>query len=200
MSSALWCVVNGRACAPPGIGWKIGVSTSMNPRSSSQRRVRLTIRLRVPERRAAVGVGPQVDVALAVAGVGVGDALPLVSEAPARLGQHRPRRDLHRELALLRGDHLAGGADPVAQADAQEAVEVLGHRSEGEQLHLVAASVAQRRERELALGPVEHHPPGDGDRLPGLLPRLQVAVRSAELGHRGGRLEPVGGSHGWFFS
>ena len=46
MSRALWCVVNGRAWAPPGIGWKIGVSTSMNPRSSSQRRVRLTIRLR----------------------------------------------------------------------------------------------------------------------------------------------------------
>ena len=46
MSSALWWVVNGLASAPPGIGWKIGVSTSMKPRSSSQRRVRLRMRLR----------------------------------------------------------------------------------------------------------------------------------------------------------
>ena len=46
MSRALWCVVNGRARAPPGIGWKIGVSTSMKPRSSNHRRMRLTIRLR----------------------------------------------------------------------------------------------------------------------------------------------------------
>ena len=28
MSSALWCVLNGRATAPPGIGCIIGVSTS----------------------------------------------------------------------------------------------------------------------------------------------------------------------------
>ncbi|CRZ48322.1 Uncharacterised protein [Vibrio cholerae] len=30
MSSALWCVMNGRALAPPGITCIIGVSTSMN--------------------------------------------------------------------------------------------------------------------------------------------------------------------------
>ena len=29
MSSALWCVTNGFAAAPPGIGCSIGVSTSM---------------------------------------------------------------------------------------------------------------------------------------------------------------------------
>ena len=31
MSSALWCVTNGRATAPPGMGCSMGVSTSMNP-------------------------------------------------------------------------------------------------------------------------------------------------------------------------
>ena len=37
-SSALWWVVKGLASAPPGMGWKIGVSTSMKSRSSNQRR------------------------------------------------------------------------------------------------------------------------------------------------------------------
>ena len=60
-------------------------------------------------------VGPQVGVALAVAHVGVGDAVPLVAEAPAGLGQQVPRRDPHRQLALVRADDLAGGDDPVAR-------------------------------------------------------------------------------------
>src|SRR6185312_5041534 len=43
-------------------------------------------------------VGPQVDLALAVAGVDVGDALPLVTEAAAGLGQQYPGAHLHRQL------------------------------------------------------------------------------------------------------
>ena len=31
MSSALWCVMKGRAVAPPDSGWSTGVSTSMKP-------------------------------------------------------------------------------------------------------------------------------------------------------------------------
>ncbi len=46
MSSELWWVTNGLAWAPPGMGWKIGVSTSTNPRSSSQRRMSEIMRLR----------------------------------------------------------------------------------------------------------------------------------------------------------
>ncbi|MNN90015.1 hypothetical protein D3C81_2079060 [compost metagenome] len=38
MSSALWCVMNGLAAAPPGIGCSIGVSTSMKPASAIWRR------------------------------------------------------------------------------------------------------------------------------------------------------------------
>ena len=90
MSRALWWVTNGLAVAPPGMGWSIGVSTSMKPRSSSQRRIRLTTRLRSDERAPGLLGDPQVDVALAVAGVGVGDAVPLVGERPAGLGQQRP--------------------------------------------------------------------------------------------------------------
>ena len=43
----------------------------------------------------AVFVGPQVGVALAVTEVGVGDALPLVTETPAGLGQEMPAVHLH---------------------------------------------------------------------------------------------------------
>ena len=39
MSSALWCVMNGFAAAPPGIGCSIGVSTSMKPLSCMKRRI-----------------------------------------------------------------------------------------------------------------------------------------------------------------
>ena len=38
MSSALWCVMNGRAAAPPAAASSTGVSTSVNPRSDSTRR------------------------------------------------------------------------------------------------------------------------------------------------------------------
>ncbi len=55
-SSALWWVVNGLASAPPGIGWKIGVSTSMKSRSSSHRRQRETIFDRASRAARASGV------------------------------------------------------------------------------------------------------------------------------------------------
>src|SRR5437868_6327020 len=47
MSSALWCVLNGRAMAPPGIGCIIGVSTSRKPRASRNARIRWTSGARV---------------------------------------------------------------------------------------------------------------------------------------------------------
>ena len=55
-SSALWWVVNGRALAPPGIGWKMGVSTSIAPRSSKKERVSEIIRLLVLKASRASGV------------------------------------------------------------------------------------------------------------------------------------------------
>src|SRR5213079_1938816 len=44
MPSALWCVLNGRAMAPPGIGCIIGVSTSRKPRASRNVRIVAAIR------------------------------------------------------------------------------------------------------------------------------------------------------------
>src|SRR5688500_7854809 len=105
------------------------------------------------ERPARVRVGPEVDVALAVARVDVGDALPLVPEASARLGEHRPARDLDGQLAALRLHDLAGGTHPVAEADLAEPFEVLGDGGKREQLDLAAAAVPQGGEGQLALGP-----------------------------------------------
>ena len=45
MSSALWCVTNGLAAAPPGIGCIMGVSTSRKPRASKKARIAAMSRL-----------------------------------------------------------------------------------------------------------------------------------------------------------
>ena len=56
-SSALWWVTNGLALAPPGIGWSIGVSTSMKPCSTMKRRIDDSVLLRAAKRaRAASSV------------------------------------------------------------------------------------------------------------------------------------------------
>ena len=46
-SSSLWCVVNGRPAPPPYSGCRTGVSTSMNPSASRNRRISLMTRARV---------------------------------------------------------------------------------------------------------------------------------------------------------
>ena len=43
MSSALWCVLKGRAAAPPGIECIIGVSTSRKPSLTIESRIDWTI-------------------------------------------------------------------------------------------------------------------------------------------------------------
>ena len=47
MSYALMCVSNGRALAPPWIAWRIGVSTSVNPRACRESRTLRTTVARV---------------------------------------------------------------------------------------------------------------------------------------------------------
>ena len=61
-----------------------------------------------------VRVEHQVEVALAVAQVGVGRAVDLLRDLAMRPREQLPLRDADRELAAPRGQHRAGGADPVA--------------------------------------------------------------------------------------
>ncbi len=56
MSSALWCVMKGRAIAPPAIGCIIGVSTSRYPRPVMNSRIAATMRPRVSNVRRESGL------------------------------------------------------------------------------------------------------------------------------------------------
>jgi hypothetical protein len=55
MSSALWCVTNGRASAPPAIGCIIGVSTSRIAARVEEARMAASTRLRTSKTRASRG-------------------------------------------------------------------------------------------------------------------------------------------------
>ena len=109
-----------------------------------------TTSLRMLQQLARALVGPQVDLALAVARLDVADAVPLVAEVAARLGQQRPLAHLHRELAAPGPHDLTRGPDPVAEVELRELVEALRHRGPREQLHR-ARVVAQLGEGGLAL-------------------------------------------------
>ncbi len=67
---------------------------------------------------------PQVHIALTEAGVGIGDAVPLVGERQASLGQANPRTDTDRQLAPPCLDDLSGDPQPVTDVKAGEPVEV----------------------------------------------------------------------------
>ena len=104
----------------------------------------------------------EVDIALPIAGVGIGEPVPLVRELPFRLGEERPRGDLDRQLALLRSHDETGDADPVAEAERGEGVEVGRDVGRREQLY-AAGRVLELTEGQLALPATEHQPPGDRD-------------------------------------
>jgi len=84
------------------------------------------------EHATSIIVGDEVDVALPEPGVDVGEAVPLVGERPQRLGEELERRDLDRQLALLRLHDRALGADPVAEVEVVEGCVALvaDHRRE----------------------------------------------------------------------
>ena len=95
MSSVLWWVMNGRACAPPASTCSTGVSTSMKPRlvqRAAEAGDDLVADLEVP---AGLGVDDEVGVALTEPGVGVGEAVPLVGQRAHRLRQQLDALGLH---------------------------------------------------------------------------------------------------------
>jgi hypothetical protein len=153
-------------------------------------------------------VGPQVGVALSVAHVGVGDAVELVAEAPAGLGELLPALDPHRQLALVGPDDLAGGDDPVPQVQPGEALVVVGLLLEGHELDR-PAGVPQGGEGQPALDPQQHDPARDGGGHARACPVGDAGVRGLEVGGAIAHLHPVGraqrfGRDGlvghWFFS
>ena len=125
MSSALWWVMNGFAAAPPAWPSRTGVSTSVKPFSSQHPAGRRDHRGADPEDPPRGLVEGQVEVALAVAGLGVGDAVADVGQRPQALREQLELVDPDRELAVVGGDHRALDADPVAEVEVGEVVQLL---------------------------------------------------------------------------
>ena len=137
---------------------------------------------------------PQVHIALAEPDVGVRQPVPLVGEAPLSLGQQLPVLYLDRQLPFPGLHHLAAHAHPVAQGKSAEPVVVGGDLGRGEQLD-APGGVLQSGERQFALHPPQHDPPGHRHRLAGLSAGLDFAVALLALGGGCGGLEPVGAAH-----
>ena len=97
MSSALWCVVKGRAAAPRDERVhhrRLDLEEAAARRGSRGCSAPAGVRLRKTSRTS--GLDDQVDVALAVADLDVGEAVPLLGQRPQRLGERQ-------ELASRRG-------------------------------------------------------------------------------------------------
>ena len=191
-SSVLWWVTNGLAWAPPGSTWKIGVSTSTNPRSSSVVRKLAMTAWRISNTPTGVGVDGEVGIALAVANVGIGESVPLVGQRADRLGQQLEVGDLDGDLAGACCHHRAGCADPVAAVERFDVGElvVTDDRLGDEQLD-VDAAVGDGEEDELAGVALEHHATGDRDGDVGLRTGTEVGAEKAYVGRAVRAVEAV---------
>ena len=94
MSSALWCVMNGLAVAPPGIDVqhrRLDFEKAALGQPAAHRRDDAAA---PPQGLAALRVHDQVEIALAIAHLDIGEAVIFLGQRQQRLGQHRdaPRR------------------------------------------------------------------------------------------------------------
>ncbi len=143
------------------------------------------------ERLARALVRPQVDLPLAVAELGVLHPPPLVTETDLARGEQHPARDEHRELAAAGAHDFAVCADPVAEVEAGEGVELLGSPLLGEELD-GTGPVAQLREGEAPLRAAQHDPAGDARLLAGGFTGGEVLVPGSEAPCGDGPRETVG--------
>ena len=164
MSSALWCVVKGRAMAPPAIGCIIGVSTSMIA-ALIEEAADGTQNLRaLDEDGAHVGVDEEIEIALAVAQLHVFQAVILLRQREHGLGEEGDGVDVHGQLAGAGAEEIAGDADVVAEIE--QLVELEGLLAHGVEAHVdlqALAALLQLRKAGLALGADRHQASGDGD-------------------------------------
>ena len=179
MSRALWCVMNGRAAAPPAMACSVGPSTSTNPSPASVLRIDCTIFVRRRNRSHAFGVD-QVEVAHPLPQLGIGQALVLLRRRLDALGEEMEVRGEDGQLADVRPLQLAVDADQVAQIELLGKLPVLF----ADLVHAdgdlnPAGPVVQFEEPQLALAPLQHDPPGRADRR---------AVQLRRFARLGGRL------------
>ena len=117
MSSVLWCVMKGRALAPPAMVESIGVSTSSVPVAVEDAAEGLDYLRALAEDVAHLGVRDEVGVALAVADLHVLEAVVLLGHRAQRLREKREAAHRERQLAALRAEGNADEADEVARVD-----------------------------------------------------------------------------------
>ena len=174
MSSALWCVLNGRAARDRlqhrGLYFQKAGRVEEVAQVARDPRARLE---HPPARRAH----DQVDVALPVAQFRVRDAMPLVGERPQRLREQPQRLHPHRELAGPGPEQGPARADDVADVPAAERLVGLAERRLLQEQLDRAALILDAREARLAHHPLRHHPAGDPHLDIQRLERRRVARR-----------------------
>ena len=169
MSSALWWVMNGFAAAPPA--WleqdrRLDLGEALLGQHPAGRRDHRGADREDPPRGL---VEDQVEVALAVAGLGVGDAVADVGQRPQALREQLELVDPDRQLAVVGGDHRALDADPVAEVEVGELVQLVGaDRVAGRHQLDLAGLVLEVGEVEAAVAALGHHPAGEVDHLAGV--------------------------------
>ena len=160
--SALWWVVNGRAIAPPYSGCSTGVSTSMKPSSSRNRRIVEITRARVMNSRRASSFDSRSssrwrkrvstsDRPWCFSGGGRSDLASSVKSP-----------DPQRQLSAARAHGHAVDADQIAEVEPQQPLHALAAELVDAGLELDAArAVDQIQERHLALPAARGQAPGD---------------------------------------
>ena len=169
MPSALWCVTNGRAIAPPYSGCSTGVSTSTYPSSSRNARIWRDQRDATRTPRAPRGGPPGRRSAGGSAAPGrsgppwispVASVLP-ERRRPKRLGEQRERLHPHGHLPGLGRKHRSRNSDIVAQVEQLEISYAASPRSSTLEVELdPAGAIGEMGKRGLAVAAARRRPAG----------------------------------------
>ena len=151
MSSALWCVLNGRAAAPPAMACSVGPFDLDEALAGQRVADRLhDLRALQEPRQHALGVD-QVEVAHPLPQLGIGQAVVLFGRRLDRLGEEVQLLGEDRQLAGLGALQLAVDADQVAQVEALgQGPVLLAHLAAADEHLDLAGPVADVDEDQLA--------------------------------------------------
>ena len=141
MSSVLWCVIKGRAAAPPANGLHHR-RFDFDVAARIEKAPQLADNLRAPQENFSRAViGDQVQIALPVADLHVGQAVPFFRQRQQRLAQQGQFRDPHGEFAGPGSKQVPGNADEIAQIEQLKQFE--RPRAHDVELHVNLQSLAR---------------------------------------------------------
>ncbi len=140
-------------------------------------------------RRPGLLVDDEVDIPLAMTLLHILQPMPLVGERAQPLGEQRERLHPHAQFASLGGDHLAGGADPVASVQRVEGVEAFPEGGRFDEQLDVAGVITQHSKSESAHPPGVDQAAGDRHPFPGRSRRGEVGPAFSHRGRGVGAFE-----------